>query len=142
MAPSATAGHTKRDGMTQQRRTAPPARSAARTAKNPATEVPRQDTASQRQTTTGRDSAWWAEAVAAVELLASVGDTFVADSVRELGVPEPTRPQRWATLFRTMHARGSIHCIGTTLALRPNGNLTPTRLWRGTRRTQRGVGDL
>jgi len=142
MAPSATAGHTKRERMSQERRTAPPARSAARTARNPATEVPPQDTASRYWTTTSRKASWWEAAVAAVELLATSGDIFTVDSIRETGVSEPLQPQMWATLVRTMQQRGVIRCIGTTLSLRADGTFAPARLWRGAQRPRIAGGGL
>lgn len=78
---------------------------------------------------------WWrSTAAAAVEHLASTGEPFTAEHVRDLGVGEPRSQAAWGALIRAYARRGMVERVGYRPASRPEAHARALAVWRGTRR--------
>ncbi|PKQ22320.1 MAG: hypothetical protein CVT65_13960 [Actinobacteria bacterium HGW-Actinobacteria-5] len=76
---------------------------------------------------------WWRDcAERAVMWCAAAGFPFSADTLTELGVPDPDVPQRWGSLLSTFHRRGLIELVGFKTSPRQSRQGGVVRVWRGT----------
>ncbi len=82
---------------------------------------------------------WWRDcADRALLWCAQGGFDFTAETLRDLGVPEPDHPNRWGGLFMAAHSRALIEPVGYTQATRPTRAGGVHRIWRGTNTTIAG----
>ena len=77
---------------------------------------------------------WRTDAELVLLHLAEGGDVFTVDNLRELGVPDPDKPQRWGALIAVMQRRGIIEFAGLHLHRITAGDVQAIRQWKGTRR--------
>lgn len=89
----------------------------------PFTSSPQLDPTGVEQAEAGADDSWWADANAALDLLAETGVPFTAADVTGLGVADPDKACRWGAL---MAAASRQHRIVEVAAMR-----SPRRTRRG-----------
>jgi hypothetical protein len=77
------------------------------------------------------DKSWKQVVDAAIDLFAGTGDTFTADDIRELGLPEPHAPQAWGARFRYASRRGIVRHVGYAPSRRPTAHVRPVAVWCG-----------
>lgn len=75
---------------------------------------------------------WRADATRVATVLAQDGHPWTIDDLRDHGVPEPDRPQRWGSLMAALKAAGIIRLHSLTLHRQPSGDQTGIRVWVGT----------
>lgn len=84
-----------------------------------------------RRTTRNMDPTWRAQVDQAINQLAATGEPFTADSVRALGVPEPSSPQQWGARFQAAARAGVIRRIGYQPSQRASVHAHPVATWQG-----------
>lgn len=77
------------------------------------------------------DKVWKQLADAAIDRLATAGEPFTADDVRELGVPDPSSPKAWGARFLSAAKQGRIIRVGYVPSRRPSVHAHPIAQWRG-----------
>lgn len=78
------------------------------------------------------DQDWMGRAERTARALASFGDPFTVDDLRNHGVPEPDKPQRWGSLFAALRAKGVVRLHGLALHRTQSGESRSLRVWVGT----------
>ncbi len=82
----------------------------------------------------GHSDDWWRDcAERAITQCAATGQPFSADTLIDMGVPEPDVPQRWGSLLSTFHRRGLIEQVGFKNSPRQTRQGGVIRVWRGVR---------
>lgn len=74
---------------------------------------------------------WLDTATGAAVRLAETGHPFTVDHLRDAGVPEPDRPQRWGSLMAGLSQSRIIEFYGLTIHQTKNSGPAPIRIWRG-----------
>lgn len=78
------------------------------------------------------DEPWRDCAERAARHLAVTGSDFTADSLTDLGVPDPDHSCRWGSLFAALKREGVITPVGYAPSTRESRNGGVCRVWRGT----------
>ena len=75
---------------------------------------------------------WWRDcAERAIAQCAASAVPFSADTLPDMGVPEPDLVQRWGALFGSARARGLIEVVGYKPSPRQTRQGGVVRVWRG-----------
>lgn len=84
-----------------------------------------------RRVDNNTDPGWKAQVDQAITMLAASGQPFTADTVRELGMPEPASPQAWGARFMSAARAGHIRRIGYQPSKRASVHAHPVAVWEG-----------
>lgn len=79
----------------------------------------------------GHSDSWWRDcAERAIIACAATGVPFSADTLVDMGVPEPDCVQRWGALFGSFRRRGLIEVVGFKTSPRQTRQGGVVRIWQ------------
>jgi len=74
---------------------------------------------------------WRDEAEGIIRYLASTGQPFTADDLRDMGLAEPDHPNRFGALFNAMAHDEIIRCVGYAKARKVSRKGGRILVWQG-----------